>query len=54
MEFMKMFSFFMKRDRAFSRRNLRRALVEIAESGGATLCNPTKPRRKRKFLNIFY
>ena len=51
---MKIFSFFMKRDRAFSRRNLRRALVEIAESGGATLCNPTKPRRKRKFLKFFY
>ena len=51
---MKIFSFFMKHYRAFSRQNLRRTLVEIAESGGATLCNPTKPRRKRKFLNIFY
>ncbi len=51
---MKIFSFFMKRDRAFSRRNLRRALVEIAESGGATVCTPTNPRRNRKFLTIFY
>ena len=51
---MKIFSFFMKRVRAFSRQIVRRALVEIAESDKAALCNPTKPRSKRKFLNIFY